>query len=243
MRHAYVIVSFVLSAFISFSVGCTHVADAPPPKNNMIFKRDIYNGKGCLEYSWASEDKRRSIQLTPSIKEGEGQGPMAKGASSVQVYAITNGQYSLKEWQIPSGPPHPSPIVSAVVELKEIEAVATVFYQDRSSAVDTKALVPMPVNCPSRVQDVARVEPEIMKLDPGTVTRNAAVTIRLIGSNFSRDSVVLIDGADVTTQFVSPSVLEAGLNADDLAISGTRGVKVHGAKHGTTSNEVQLTVE
>jgi hypothetical protein len=219
--------------------------DTPPPplKSNLVFKRDIYNGKGCLEYSWVSDDTRRLIQLNPNIKEGEGEGPSAKDASSVKVYALTNGQYSLKEWQFPSGPPHPSPIVSAVVELKEIEAVATVFYNDRSSRIETKTLVPMPVSCPARAQNVARVDPEITKLDPGTVARNTAVTITVMGSNFTRDSVILIDGANPTTEFVGPSMLEADLEAGDLETSGKRGVKVHGAKHGTTSNEVMLTVE
>jgi hypothetical protein len=133
--------------------------------------------------------------------------------------------------------------MSAVVELREIEAVATVFYKDRSSKIETKALVPMPVTCPARAQDIARVEPEITKLDPGTVASHTGVTITLIGSNFTRDSVILIDGANPITEFVSPSMLEATLDADDLATSGKRGVKVHAAKHGTTSNELMLTVE
>ena len=244
MRHANLIVPLALSAFVGVSAGC-QTTEAPPPtaKSNLVFKRDIYNGKGCLEYAWVSEDTRLLIQLNPNIQEGEGDGPKAKDASSVQVYALTNGQYSLKDWQFPSGPPHSSPILRAVIELKEIEAVATVFYKDQASTSETKALVPMPVNCPSRAQDAARVEPEITKLDPGTVTRNTGVTITVIGANFTRDSVILIDGANPTTEFVSPSMLEADLDANDLATSGKRGVKVHGAKHGTTSNEVVLTVE
>jgi hypothetical protein len=234
-----------LSAVVGGSAACTHVTDTSPPpaKSNLVFKRDIYSGKGCLEYSWVSEDKRRLIQLNPSMKAGEGEGPSSKGASSLKVHALTNGPYSLKDWQFPSGPPHPSPIASAVVELKEIEAVATVFYKDRSSTVETKALVPMPVSCPAPAQDVAKADPEITKLDPGTVAKNTAVTITVIGSNFTRDSVILIDGADPTTQYVGPSMLEAALDGADLVMAGKRGVKVHGAKHGRTSNEVMLTVE
>jgi hypothetical protein len=244
MRHGHVMVSRVLGVLISASIGCTYVADTPPPtQGQLVFKRDIYNGKACLEYSWLSDDKRRLIQLNPNMQEGEGEGPIAESASYVQVHALTNGQYSLKEWQFPSGPRHASPIVSAVVELKEIEAVATVFYKDRSSTIETISLVPMPLNCPARAQDVARVDPEITTLDPGTVAKNTAVTIAVIGANFSRDSVILIDGANPTTEFVSPSMLEADLDAGDLAASGKRGVKVHGAKHGRTSNEVMLTVK
>jgi hypothetical protein len=245
MKHAHLAFSLVVSTFVSVSVGCTYIAETipPPPKNNMVLKRDISNGKGCLEYSWVSEGTRRLIELNPNIKEGEGEGPMVKDASHVQVYALTNGQYSLKDWQFPSGPPHPSPVVRALVEVKDIEAVGTVFYQDQSSATDTKALLPMPVSCPGKVGEVRKVDPEITELDPRTVARNTAVTITLTGANFTRDSVVLIEGANPTTQYVSPSMLEAGLEADDLATPGKRGVKVHRAKDGTMSNEVTLIVE
>jgi IPT/TIG domain len=245
MRLAHVVLALALSTFVSASVGCRDVAQTtpPPPRSNMVFKRDLYKGTGCLEYSWVSEGKRRVIQLNPNIQEGEGDGPMAKDASHVQVYALSNGLYGVKEWQFPSGPPHPSPVVRAVVEVKQTEAVGTVFYQDQSYASDTKALVPMPVKCPTTVERVSIVDPEIADLDPRTVTRNTAVTIILTGSHFTKDSVILIDGANPTTKFVSPSVLEAGLDANDIATPGKRGVKVHGAKDGTTSNEVTLTVE
>ena len=245
MRLAHVGLFLALSAFVSVLGGCTYVAEntPPPPRNDMLFKRDIYKGKGCLEYSWVSEGKRRVIQLDPNVKEGEGDGPAATDASHVQVYALTNGQYSLKDWQFPSGPPHSSPVVSATVELKEIEAVGTVFYQDQSFATDTKALMPMPVKCPAGPEKVSIADPEIAGLDPRAVARNATVTITVTGSNFTRDSVVLIDGANPTTQYVSPSMLEAGLDATDTATPGKRGVKVHSAKSNATSNEVMLTVE
>jgi IPT/TIG domain len=245
MRHGRVAVSLVLGAFVGASVGCTYMIEPtpPPPKTNLEFKRDLYNGKGCLEYSWVAEGKRRLIQLNAGTREGEGQGPTAKDASHVQVYALTNGQYSLKDWQFPSGPPHASPVVGAMVEVKDVEAVGTVFYQDRSSATDRKALVPMPVTCPARPEKVAIVDPEITSLDPRSVARNTSVTITVTGTNFTRDSVVLIDGANPTTQYVSSSTLEAELGVDDTATPGRRGVKVHGAKNGTTSNEVILTIE
>ena len=75
------------------------------------------------------------------------------------------------------------------------------------------------------------------------VARNTPVTITVTGSNFTRDSVVLIDGANPTTQYVSASMLEAELGADDTARPGKRGVAVHAAKHATTSNAVTLTIE
>jgi hypothetical protein len=209
----------------------------------MKFTRDLHTGKACLEYSWVSEGQRRLIQLNPNIKEGKGEGPTAKDASHVQVYALTNGQYSLKDWQFPPGPPHGSPVVSATVEVREIEAVGTVYYQDRSSATDRKALVPMPLICPAGPAKISIVDPEITGLDPRKVARDTAVTLTVIGAHFTRDSVVLIDGANPTTQYVSPSMLEAALNADDTATPGKRGVKVHGAKNGVTSNEVMLIVE
>ena len=244
MRHVHVAFPVVLSIVVIVSGGCRS-AEAPPlpVKTHMEFKRDLYNGKGCLEYSWGSEQKRRLIQLNPSAKEGAGEGPVANDASQVQVYALTNGQYSLKEWQFPSGPPHPSPVVGAIVELKEIEAVGTVFYEDRSSATNTKALVPMPLRCPAGPAEVSVVDPEITRLEPRTVARGTPVTITVMGSNFTRDSVVLIDGANPTTQYVSASMLEAELGADDTARAGKRGVEVHGAKSGTTSNAVTLTIE
>jgi hypothetical protein len=209
----------------------------------MVLTRDLYKGKACLEYSWVPEGKRRVIQLNLNVKEGAGDGPTAPKVSHIQVYALSNGLYGLKDWQFPPGPPHPSPVVRAIVKVKETEAIGTVFYQDRSSATDTKALVPMPVACPTKVEDVAIVDPTITDLDPRTVARNTPATITLVGSNFTKDSVVLIDGANPTTRFVSPSVLEAGLEAEDTAAAGKRGVKVHDAKHGRTSNEVMLSVE
>ena len=245
MRHAHWALALAMSAFVSASGGCTYLAEPTPPApaSNMRFTRDLYKGNGCLEYSWMSEGKRQVIQLNPNIKEGEGNGPTTQDASHVQVHALSNGLYSVKEWQFPSGPPHHSPVVRAIVEVKETEAVGTVFFQDESSATDTKALVPMPLQCPTNVRNVLKVDPEITDLDPRTVSRNTEVSITLIGSHFTKDSVVLIDGANPTTRFVSPSVLEAGLQADDTATPGKRGVKVHGTKDGTISNEVTLTIE
>ena len=244
MRRVDVVFSVVMIVVVSVYGGCKGVeAPLPPLITNMEFKRDLYNGNGCLEYSWGSEGKRRLIQLGPNRKEGEGQGPMANDASQVQVHALTNGQYSLKEWQFPSGPAHPSPVVGATVELNEIEAVGTVFYEDRSTATDTKALVPMAVKCPAGTAQVPVVDPEILSLEPRTVARKTPVTITVTGSNFTRDSVVLIDGANPTTQYVSASMLEAELDADDTARPGKRGVAVHAAKHATTSNAVTLTIE
>ena len=244
MRHARSACWLILCAFVSVLPGCK-IAEAPPPplKTNMEFKRDLHNGNGCLEYSWGSEGKRRLIQLHPNTREGAAEGPMLNDASYVQVYALTNGQYSLKEWRFPSGPPRSSPIVGAIVELKEIEAVGTVFYQDRSTATATKSLVPMAVKCPAGPAEVSVVAAEITGLEPRTVARNTPATIAVLGLNFTRDSVVLIDGANPTTQYVSPSMLEAELDADDTARAGKRGVEVHGAKNGTTSNAVTLVVE
>ena len=131
----------------------------------------------------------------------------------------------------------------AIVELKEIEAVGTVFYQDESSASETKALQPMPVNCPAKLEAVTIVDPEITALDPRSIPRDTAGTITLMGSNFTRDSVVLIDGANPTTQYVSPSMLEVALEATDTESPGKRSVRVHGAKDGRTSNEMMLFIQ
>jgi len=245
MRLAQVVVSLTLGAFVCALEGCTNFAEKtpPPPKWSMIFTRDLDKGKACMEYSWVSEGKRRVIHLEQNVKEGEGDGPTVRDASHVQVYALTNGQYSLKEWQFPPGPPHSSPVIGATIELKEVEAVGTVYYQDQTSATDTKALAPMPVKCPTKAEDVARVDPEISDLDPRTVARNIAASITLTGAHFTKDSVVLIDGANPTTKFVSPSMIEAEVEANELATPGKRGVKVLRAKDGTTSNEVTLTVQ
>jgi len=244
MRHPHVVVSLVLSAFVSASIGCK-IAETPPPPppHSMVFKRDLSSGKGCLEYAWESPGKRQLIQLNPTIKEGEGAGPTATDTSRVQVYALSNGLYGLKEWQFPSGPTSSLPVVRAIVELKEIEAVGIVFYQDESSASETKSLQPMPVNCPAKLEAVTIVDPEITALDPRSIPRDTAGTITLMGSNFTRDSVVLIDGANPTTQYVSPSMLEVALEAPDTESPGKRSVRVHGAKDGRTSNEMMLFIQ
>ncbi len=151
MTHARCLFTTVLSALLSASIGCTHAPQpAPaPPKDRMVFKRDLYKGKGCLEYSWVPEGKRRVITLNPDIKEGVGEGPTSNEASHVQVYALTNGLYGLKEWQFPKGSPTSSQVVSAMVELKELEAIGTVFYADGSSATDKRGLQPVHIKCPS----------------------------------------------------------------------------------------------
>ena len=239
------VVSLAVSAFVGATAGCvdTPALPPPPPEHTMVFKRDLHKGDGCLDYSWVSEDKRRVIQLTPNMKEGVGEGPMAGESSHVQVHALSNGLYGLKEWQFPSGPPHLLPVVRATVEVKETEAVGTVFYQDESSATDKQALLPMPVTCPTKGEEASTVDPTIKALDPFTVKQNTAVTITLMGAHFTRDSFILIDGADPTTKFVSPSMLEAELDAEDTASLGKRAVKVHSVKDATISNEMTLTVE
>ena len=117
------------------------------------------------------------------------------------------------------------------------------FYQDESSARETKSLQPMPVNCPAKLEAVTIVDPEITALDPRSIPRDTAVTITLMGSNFTRDSVVLIDGANPATQYVSPSMLEVALEAPDTESPGKRSVRVHGAKDGRTSNEITLFIQ
>jgi hypothetical protein len=52
--------------------------------------------------------------------------------------------------QFPPGPPHPTPVVRAVVEVFEqrMETVGTVYYADGSTAAEVNKLDDVPRKCP-----------------------------------------------------------------------------------------------
>ena len=124
----------------------------------MTFRRDVDHGPACLEYSWVPEGKRRSIHLRPVETYGSQTDtvPDALNPSHVQVYALNNNrQASTPGWQYPIGPPHGTPIQSAVTEVFQSrgEAVGTTYYKDGKSANGTQKLSNQDRPCPEQTGD------------------------------------------------------------------------------------------
>src|SRR5262249_30573126 len=66
--------------------------------------------------------------------------------------------------------------------------------------------------------------PMLTSLDPNSKLNNSgAFTLRALGSNFAPSSVVRWNGANRTTNFVSPTELNASIPASDLATTGGAG--------------------
>ncbi|HKE02901.1 MAG TPA: hypothetical protein VKE91_02520, partial [Blastocatellia bacterium] len=66
--------------------------------------------------------------------------------------------------------------------------------------------------------------PVLTSLDPNSKLNNSgAFTLRALGSNFAPSSVVRWNGANRTTNFVSPTELNASIPASDLATTGGAG--------------------
>jgi hypothetical protein len=119
----------------------------------MTFRRDVYTGPACLEYSWVPEGVRRKILLNPGQPEGKNTDQVADNLypSQVQVYRMNqNEQASIQMWQFPPGPPAPAPVDEAVVEVfqRRMQVVGIVFYTDVTSASGTQRLDPFPRQCP-----------------------------------------------------------------------------------------------
>jgi hypothetical protein len=119
----------------------------------MTYRRDVYNGHACLEYSWVPEGRRHTILLEPGQQEGRRSDPVSgdEGPSHVQVYVLTNELHSTGGWQFPPGPPHPTPVVTALVVVSEenMDAKGTVYYADGSkSEPQPQKLDELPRECP-----------------------------------------------------------------------------------------------
>ena len=118
----------------------------------MTYWRDVYNGHACLEYSWVPEGHRHTILLNAGQQESRRSDSISEELrpSHVQVYVLTNDLQSTEGWQFPPGPPHPTPVVRAVVQVFEgkMESVGTVYYADGSSATQTQTLTKVPRKCP-----------------------------------------------------------------------------------------------
>jgi len=121
--------------------------DQKSSKGKMVFWRHMADGPACLEYSWVSEGKRRMVQLVPGTQLGEGLGPISN-ASHVQIYSLSNnGRGGVKQWQFPPGPPYSGKVVGAIIEVRGMEVVGTVYYNDGTSAVDRHPLDPAVRTC------------------------------------------------------------------------------------------------
>jgi hypothetical protein len=122
-----------------------------PTTATMTFRRTDYSGRGCLEYSWVPEGKRRIIILEP----GQAQHtqidtvPDNLKISQVQVYVLNNGELSTATWQFPPGPPYAHPVATASVSVMAKEAVGSVQYTDGTKAEDTRHLDAYPRQCPT----------------------------------------------------------------------------------------------
>jgi IPT/TIG domain-containing protein len=84
--------------------------------------------------------------------------------------------------------------------------------------------------------------PHINSLDPNTVKKDTAVTVRVKGSNFNDASFVFVDGASPACKYVSSTEVTVELSKQHTSTAGKKSVKVHNANDGTLSNEVSLTV-
>jgi hypothetical protein len=96
-------------------------------KITMDFWRDDYADGACLEYSYVSEGKRRTLLLKPGQQEAiqTDTVPDDLKPSHVQVYTLTNnGVVSLDMWQFPPGPPYALAVVSAQVSVLQERMVA-----------------------------------------------------------------------------------------------------------------------
>ena len=121
----------------------------------MEFWREPHGDKGCIEYSYVPEGRRRNIVLPPGVQEGYSDDVVPDGTrpSHVQVYVATTGMppASLEMWQFPPGPPYHLPIKRARVELhgRRGVAVGIVWYEDGHEARDEHPLEPIPRDCPT----------------------------------------------------------------------------------------------
>lgn len=101
---------------------------------------------------------------------------------------------------------------------------------------------PTSISNPFLVQVVTAGVPRIDAIDPGFFSANSGVTsIRVLGGNFVPLSVVRINGADRTTQYINGAEVDATLLPSDTATAQTLHVTVRNLD-GTTSAEVLLIV-
>jgi hypothetical protein len=84
--------------------------------------------------------------------------------------------------------------------------------------------------------------PSITRLDPPSTTAGgaagAALTLRVVGANFTEDSQVHWNGANRPTTFVSDGELRATITAADIASAGTASVTVFTAEPGGGESNV-----
>ena len=148
MNTFRIVFAIIVISFVSFDITeATASPDQKLSKDKMVFWRHMADGPACLEYSWVSDGKRRVVQLGPGIQEGVGPGP-GSHASHVQVYGLSNnGRGGVKKWQFPPGRPHSVKVVGATVEVRGMEVVGTVYYNDGTSAVDRHQIDPTVHTC------------------------------------------------------------------------------------------------
>jgi len=123
-----------------------------PKTLTMTFRRSDYTQRGCLEYSWVPEGKRRVIVLNPGTPQHVQTDTLPDDvvATHVQVYVLNNGRAGTVNWQFPPGPPRPGLIVDALVDVyAPAKARGTVYYAGGATVSDDRPLGESTQKCPS----------------------------------------------------------------------------------------------
>ena len=85
------------------------------------------------------------------------------------------------------------------------------------------------------------INPYIRSIDPETVKQNEEVPLTVIGSSFDEKAVVMFDGRNPRTEYISETELKAYLTKEITGPPGDRTVKVYNWDGGL-SNGVTLII-
>jgi len=143
------------------------------------------------------------------------------------------GWLPLDDNGMPNGPATLMPPPELGAKACSVRANPTVPLPDDEDALYTLTGAPitdhMESNVDRRVTPGEAVPPVLTSISPvSTVINGAAFTLTANGTGFAEDSVVVFDGADAPTTYVSPSQVTAQIQPSSLA--GTVDVTVRGAR-------------
>jgi hypothetical protein len=104
---------------------------------HITFRRDVYDGPACLEYSWVPEGLRHTLRMMPGEREVSATDVGLDETSNLQVYVLTsNDRVSLADIQFPDSPP-PRRLVSASVDVRENDLRVEVTVEDATGGTAT----------------------------------------------------------------------------------------------------------
>ncbi len=93
------------------------------------------------------------------------------------------------------------------------------------------------------VESISEATPSISKVLPGSlVAGSPAVTMTVVGENFSSDAVILWNGSTLSTNVVNGSTLAAPVPQDDIAEPAVVQLMVQDRRSGHRSNPVSVTI-